>query len=73
MTTNNRNFNDLLLEINVLFMDFQNLLNIQAEVCNAFLASLYLPARASEQGNVIGSVRIYIYIYLYKKNCNLAN
>ena len=23
--------------------------------------------RASEQGNVIGSVRIYIYIYVYKK------
>ena len=23
-----------------------------------------LPARASEQGNVIGSVRIYIYIYM---------
>ena len=23
-----------------------------------------LPARASEQGNVIGSVRIYIYIYI---------
>ena len=34
-----------------------------------------LPARVSEQGNVIGSVRIYIYIYIYmcvctKKNCN---
>ena len=26
-----------------------------------------LPARASEQGNVIGSVRIYIYICAYKK------
>ena len=25
---------------------------------------VYLPARASEQGNVIGSVRIYIYIYM---------
>ena len=25
---------------------------------------LLLPARASEQGNVIGSVRIYIYIYM---------
>ena len=24
-----------------------------------------LPARASEQGNVIGSVRIYIYIYIH--------
>ena len=32
-----------------------------------------LPKRASEQGNVIGSVRIYIYIYICvctKKNCN---
>ena len=30
-----------------------------------------LPARASEQGNVIGSVRIYIYIIMCtKKNCN---
>ena len=31
------------------------------------------PARASEQGNVIGSVSVYIYIYIYmssKKNCN---
>ena len=26
---------------------------------------LLLPVRASEQGNVIGSVRIYIYIYIY--------
>ena len=25
------------------------------------LVSVFLPARASEQGNVIGSVRIYIY------------
>ena len=34
-----------------------------------FLLLLFLPARASEQGNVIGSVRIYIYIYcVYKKN-----
>ena len=24
-----------------------------------------LPARASEQGNVIGSVRIYIYVYKF--------
>ena len=24
-----------------------------------------LPARASEQGNVIGSVSVYIYIYIY--------
>ena len=37
----------------------------------------FLPARASEQGNVIGSVSVYIYIYIYiyiymssKKNCN---
>ena len=25
------------------------------------------------QGNVIGSVRIYIYMCVYKKNCNRAN
>ena len=29
--------------------------------------AVLLPARASEQGNVIGSVRIYIYIYVQKK------
>ena len=28
-----------------------------------------LPARASEQGNVIGSVRLYIYIYIYIYMC----
>ena len=36
--------------------------------------AILLPARASEQGNVIGSVSVYIYnIYVYvssKKNCN---
>ena len=31
----------------------------------------FLPARASERASVIGSVRIYIYIYMCtKKNCN---
>ena len=30
----------------------------------ATISILFLPARASEQGNVIGSVRIYIYIYM---------
>ena len=35
------------------------------------LIGLLLPARASEQGNVIGSVSVYIYIYyVIKKNCN---
>ena len=29
--------------------------------------SWFLPARASEQGNVIGSVRIYIYMCVQKK------
>ena len=29
--------------------------------------SLLLPACASEQGNVIGLVSMYIYIYVYKK------
>ena len=30
---------------------------------------VFLPARASEQGNVIGSVHIYIYIYIYIYVC----
>ena len=30
---------------------------------------ILLPARASEQGNVIGSVRPYIYIYIYIYIC----
>ena len=29
-----------------------------------------IPARASEQGNVIGLVSVYIYIRVIKKNCN---
>ena len=35
-----------------------------AHCCGFFC---WLPARASEQGNVIGSVRIYIYICVPKK------
>ena len=34
-------------------------------LAKSFWFSGLLPARASEQGNVIGSVRIYIYIYIY--------
>ena len=35
------------------------------------LSCIFLPARASEQGNVIGLVSVYIYIYMSsKKNCN---
>ena len=30
---------------------------------------LFLRARASEQGNVIGSVHLYIYIYIYIYVC----
>ena len=30
----------------------------------------YLPARASEQGNVIGLVSVYIYIYIYIYICH---
>ena len=37
-----------------------------------FLLLLFLPARSSEQGNVIGSVRIYIYC-VYKKNVTERN
>ena len=33
---------------------------------------ILLPTRASEQGNVIWLVSMYI-VYVYKKNCNLAN
>ena len=33
------------------------------------LIGLLLPSCASEQGNVFGSVRIYIYVCT-KKNCN---
>ena len=29
-----------------------------------------LPARASEQGNVIGLVSVYIYIYIYMSSSN---
>ena len=42
-------------------------------IINSWLCYSLLPARASEQGNVIGSVRIYIYIYMCvctKRNCN---
>ena len=34
------------------------------------LIGLLLPAHASEQGNVIGLVSVYIYIVVIKKNCN---
>ena len=33
-----------------------------------FCMNIYLPTRASEQGNVIGSVRIYIYICVCVQN-----
>ena len=35
--------------------------------CNQLMPSLSLPARASEQGNVIGLVSVYIYIYIYQR------
>ena len=34
------------------------------------LLLLLLPARASEQGNVIGLVSVYIYIYIYIYICH---
>ena len=34
---------------------------------HCMLAKYSLPTRASEQGNVIGLVSVYIYIYIYKK------
>ena len=53
-------------------------IDLSDELLERWLAPvLFLPARASEQGNVIGSVSVYIYIYIYiyirmssKKNCN---
>ena len=44
-------------------------------VIHLSFSRLLLPARASEQGNVIGLVSmyiyiLYIYIYVIKKNCN---
>ena len=36
---------------------------------NHFSCTIYLPTRASEQGNVIGLVSVYIYI-CHQKNCN---
>ena len=38
-------------------------------MCQLFPLVTLLPARASEQGNVIGSVRIYIYIYVCVSVC----
>ena len=47
-------------------------ISIMCNLCiELFIYILLLPARASEQGNVIGSVSVYIYIYMSsKKNCN---
>ena len=42
------------------------LLFIHSFILSFFLSlCIYLPARASEQGNVIGLVSVYIYIYIY--------
>ena len=35
-----------------------------------YAVKFLLPARASEQGNVIGSVSVYIYIYIYIYICH---
>ena len=44
----------------------KNLSNVKSEC-------VYLPARASEQGNVIGSVRIYIYVTGHGKRAHFAH
>ena len=44
------------------FHTFFSLANLHPNFFIYYL--MFLPARASEQGNVIGSVRIYIYIYM---------
>ena len=46
-----------------LFNQMVSLRNSLISIC----FELFLPARASEQGNVIGSVRIYIYMCVQKK------
>ena len=47
----------------VVYIKYLLLLINGTEMTNC-LEKLFLPARASEQGNVIGSVRIYIYTLL---------
>ena len=46
--------------------NFKTTLNFAKHVCVSKLRYALLPARASEQGNVIGSVRIYVCVQ--KKN-----
>ena len=51
--------------IYIVYRDLQ-----QSFMCTVVrITSSSLPARASKQGNVIGSVHIYIYVCT-KKNCN---
>ena len=42
-----------------------NLLGHEFHMKTCTHVNTLLPARASEQGNVIGSVSVYIYIYIY--------
>ena len=44
--------------------------NMYGVVLNSSGKVFFLPARASEQGNVIGLVSVYIYIVVIKKKCN---
>ena len=43
--------------------------SVENDITLGKLIGLLLPARASEQGNVIGSVHIYMYIYIYIYVC----
>ena len=55
-------------EISLLWPYFDEHLHFEIAYLNCISHStsnwISLPARASEQGNVIGSVRIYIYIFI---------
>ena len=48
---------------------YSQFLQIRLHFLFVWFVGIFLPARASEQGNVIGSVCIYIYIYIYVCVC----
>ena len=47
------------------------MLYMKSFTLNSIQNSLFLPARASEQGNVIGLVSVYIYIFVIERTRDL--